>query len=187
MTLIDLHVVLTYYCHCFLVFNIWASHALEMTIHFHYPTLELFCFSFTQPFTHSKFCSPNPFLFDATLRHKWPALTWFRPILLTDSTTFCIILYFMHYVYYLKHEQVCFIRYKTRGDNHFILGLRGVGTGGGNFSNVPFFRWQSALLTTWKMSLRSPFASIAFDLWLHLFSYCGMSGKILLFSVKNHG
>ena len=32
------------------------SRALEMTIIFYYPTLELFCFSFTQPFTHSKFC-----------------------------------------------------------------------------------------------------------------------------------
>jgi hypothetical protein len=31
-----------------------------MTIIFYYPTLELFCFSFTQPFTHSKFCLPNP-------------------------------------------------------------------------------------------------------------------------------
>ena len=30
-----------------------------MTIKFYYPTLELFCFSFTQPFTHSKFCLPN--------------------------------------------------------------------------------------------------------------------------------
>jgi hypothetical protein len=67
VTLIDSHIVLTYDCwNCFLVFNIWASHALEMTIIFHYPTLELFCFSFTQPFTHSKFCLPNPFLFGAT-------------------------------------------------------------------------------------------------------------------------
>ena len=32
------------------------SHALEMKIHFYYPTLQLFCFSFTQPFTYSKFC-----------------------------------------------------------------------------------------------------------------------------------
>jgi hypothetical protein len=38
-----------------------------MTIHFYYPTLELFGFSFTQPFTHSKFCLPNPFLFVARL------------------------------------------------------------------------------------------------------------------------
>ena len=61
VTLIDLHIVLTYDCwHCFLVFNIWVSHALEMTIHFYYPTLELFCFSFIQPFTHSKVCLPNP-------------------------------------------------------------------------------------------------------------------------------
>jgi hypothetical protein len=35
-----------------------------------YPTLEWFCFSFIQPFTHSKFCLPNPFLFGATPRHK---------------------------------------------------------------------------------------------------------------------
>jgi hypothetical protein len=42
VTLIDLHIVLTYDCwHCFLVFNIWASHALEMTINFYYPTLTL--------------------------------------------------------------------------------------------------------------------------------------------------
>jgi hypothetical protein len=68
VTLIDSHIVLTYDCwHCLhLVFNIWVSHALEMTIHFYYPTLELFCFSFTQPFTHSKFCLPNPFLLGAT-------------------------------------------------------------------------------------------------------------------------
>jgi hypothetical protein len=59
VTLIDSHIVLTYECwHCFLVFNIWVSHALEMTIHFYYPTLVLFCFSFTQPFTHSKFTQP---------------------------------------------------------------------------------------------------------------------------------
>jgi hypothetical protein len=71
VTLIDSHIVLTYDCwHCFLVFNIWVSHALEMTINFYYPTLELFCFSFTQPFTHSKFCLPKPFLFGATPRHK---------------------------------------------------------------------------------------------------------------------
>ena len=44
--------------------------ALEMTINFYYPTLELFCFSFTQPFTYSKFSLPNPFLFGATPRHK---------------------------------------------------------------------------------------------------------------------
>ena len=46
------------------------SYALEMTINFYYPTLELFCFSFTQPFTYSKFSLPNPFLFGATPRHK---------------------------------------------------------------------------------------------------------------------
>jgi hypothetical protein len=61
----------TGYCwHCFLVSNISVSHALEMTINFYYPTLELFCFSFTQPFTYSKFCLPNPFLFGATPCHK---------------------------------------------------------------------------------------------------------------------
>jgi hypothetical protein len=38
----------------------FQSPILEMTINFYYPTLELFCFSFTQPFTHSKFCLPNP-------------------------------------------------------------------------------------------------------------------------------
>jgi hypothetical protein len=52
--------------HCFLVSNISVSHALEMTINFYYPTLELFSFSFTQPFTYSKFRLPNPFLFGAT-------------------------------------------------------------------------------------------------------------------------
>jgi hypothetical protein len=46
------------------------SDALEMATNFYYPTLELFCFSFTQPFTHSKFCLPNPFLFGATPRQK---------------------------------------------------------------------------------------------------------------------
>jgi hypothetical protein len=45
-------------------------HALEMTVNFYYPTLELFCFSFTQPFTHSKFCLTNPFLFGATPPQK---------------------------------------------------------------------------------------------------------------------
>jgi hypothetical protein len=71
VTLIDLNIVLTYDCwYCFLVFNIWVSHAFEMTINFYYPTLELFCFSFTQPFTHSKFCLPNPFLFGSNHRHK---------------------------------------------------------------------------------------------------------------------
>jgi hypothetical protein len=58
VTLIDLHIVLTYDCwHCFLVFNIWASHALEMTINFYYPTLtlELFLINLllTQNFVYS--------------------------------------------------------------------------------------------------------------------------------------
>jgi hypothetical protein len=52
LTLIDSHIVLTYDCwQCFLVFNISGSRALEMQINFYYPTLELLCFSFTQPFT----------------------------------------------------------------------------------------------------------------------------------------
>jgi hypothetical protein len=63
-----------------LVFNIWVSHALEMTINFYHPTLELLCFSFTQPFTHSKFCLPNPFLFDATVNYKNSKL--YYPLLL---------------------------------------------------------------------------------------------------------
>jgi hypothetical protein len=37
VTLIDLHIVLTYDCwHC--VFKIWVSHSLEITIHFYYST-----------------------------------------------------------------------------------------------------------------------------------------------------
>ena len=59
----DLHIVLTYDCwHSFLVLNIWVSRVLEITTNFYYPTLE--------PFTHSKFCLPNPFLFRATPHHK---------------------------------------------------------------------------------------------------------------------
>jgi hypothetical protein len=38
VTLIDLHDC------CILIFNIWVSRALEMTINFYYPTLELFVF-----------------------------------------------------------------------------------------------------------------------------------------------
>jgi hypothetical protein len=58
VTLIDLHIVLTYDCwHCFLVFNIWVSHALEMTIiswvvlFFIYPTFYSRKTLFTQPFS----------------------------------------------------------------------------------------------------------------------------------------
>ena len=47
--------------YCFLVFNIWVNDALEMTINLYHPTLELFCFSFTQPFTHSTFVYPTLF------------------------------------------------------------------------------------------------------------------------------
>jgi hypothetical protein len=71
VTLIDSHIVLTYDCwHWFSVSNISVGHALEMKINFCYSTLELFCLSFTQPFTYSKFCLPNIFLFGATPRHK---------------------------------------------------------------------------------------------------------------------
>jgi hypothetical protein len=69
---------------------------------------------------------------------------------------------------------------------HYLRWHRGVGTWGPGpqvFKSALFW-WQSALLTRWKMSLRSPFASTAFDLRLHLFYYFGMSGKILLFSEK---
>jgi hypothetical protein len=38
-----------------------VSHALEMTIHFYYPTLELFCFSFTQPFITQNVVYPTLF------------------------------------------------------------------------------------------------------------------------------
>jgi hypothetical protein len=89
-----------------LVFNIWVSHALEMTINFYYPTLELFCFSFTQPFTHSKFCLPNPFLFGATpppskkndqsltkrldwLKHDWKLTSYCHHSLQTPTTLDC--------------------------------------------------------------------------------------------------
>jgi hypothetical protein len=49
VTLIDLHIVLTYDCwHCFLVFNIWVSHALEMTIYI-FITQPLSCFVFHLP------------------------------------------------------------------------------------------------------------------------------------------
>ena len=44
----------------------YLSHAIEMTTNVYYTNLELFCFSFTQPFTHSKFYLPNPFFFGAT-------------------------------------------------------------------------------------------------------------------------
>jgi hypothetical protein len=46
------------------------SDALEMTTNFYYPTLELFGFSFTQPFTHLKFCLLNHFLFGAIPNHR---------------------------------------------------------------------------------------------------------------------
>ena len=70
VTLIDLHIVLTSNCQ-FLVFNIWAKWKCgNMTIHFYYPTLELFCSPLIQPFTHSEFCLPNLFSSVLTPRHK---------------------------------------------------------------------------------------------------------------------
>jgi hypothetical protein len=48
VTLIDSHIVLTYdWWHCFLVFNIWVSRTLEMTIKF--ITQPLSCFVFHLP------------------------------------------------------------------------------------------------------------------------------------------
>jgi hypothetical protein len=91
MTPIDLHIVLTY--DCFLVFNISVSHALEMTLNFYYPTLELFCLSFTQPFTHSKFCLPNPFLFGAT-----PAINNDRSLSPAQSRGVDVLLYLISLV-----------------------------------------------------------------------------------------
>ena len=64
---------------------------------------------------------------------------------------------------------------------------RGVGTGGGwppKFSKVPFFREQSALYLREKCRSDCIICTKAFDLWLHLFLYFGMSWKILLFSGK---
>ena len=55
VTLIDLHIVLTNDCwHCFLVFNIWVSHALV----FIYPTFYSLKILFTQPFSLQ--CHPPP-------------------------------------------------------------------------------------------------------------------------------
>ena len=65
--MVDSYIVLTYDCwHCFLVFNIWVSHALETTINFLlsnpwivlffiYPTLK-----FTQNFVHPTILSSVP-------------------------------------------------------------------------------------------------------------------------------
>jgi hypothetical protein len=87
VTVIDLHIILTYDCwHCFLIFNIRVIHALEMTVNFYYPTLELFCFSFTQPFTHSKFCLTNPFPFSATPPPPKKMTSYCRHSLQTPTT-----------------------------------------------------------------------------------------------------
>ena len=67
------------------------------------------------------------------------------------------------------------------------LALRGVGTGGPGspkFTKVPFFREQSALYLREKCRSDCIFCPMAFDLWLNLFLYFGMSWKILLFSGK---
>ena len=69
VTLIDSHICIDLWP-LTLLFSLQVNHVLEMIIFF-YPTLELFYFSFTQPFTHTKFCLPNPFLFGAIPRHKW--------------------------------------------------------------------------------------------------------------------
>jgi hypothetical protein len=66
---------------------------------------------------------------------------------------------------------------------------RGVGTGGqggqaSKFSKVPFFREQSALYLLEKCRSDCIFCPTAFDLWLHLFLYFGVSWKILLYSRK---
>jgi hypothetical protein len=104
VTLIDVHIVLTYDCwHCFLVFNIWVSRALEMTIHFYYPTLELFCFSFTQPFTHSRLCLPNPFLFGTT----WPSA-------IPNDRSLSFIVYIQTVPIWLLKIKPIFIVYKSR-------------------------------------------------------------------------
>jgi hypothetical protein len=64
VTLIDLYIILTYDCwHCFIVFNIWVSHALEMAIFFYHPTLELFGFHLPNLLLTQNFCLPNSFLF----------------------------------------------------------------------------------------------------------------------------
>ena len=107
--LIDLRIVLTYDCwHCFLVFNIWVSHALEMTINFYYPTLESFCFSFTQPCTHSKFGLPNPFLFGASPHHKYWPLHYFLTLTTTIWCTIsaCMCLVNPTYKFVSLHEKV---------------------------------------------------------------------------------
>ena len=60
-----------------------VSHALEITINFYYPTIELFCLSFTQPlpwfqrffaffYSSQKLCLPNPFLFCAATTPRPP-------------------------------------------------------------------------------------------------------------------
>jgi hypothetical protein len=60
-TLIDLYIVSTYDCwYCFLVFNIWVSHALEMT-NYYYPTLELFCFRLPNLLLTQNFVYPTLF------------------------------------------------------------------------------------------------------------------------------
>ena len=67
--LIDSHILFTYdYLHCFSVSNIWASHALEMTIFLYYQPMGCFFFHLpnlllTQNFVYRLFsfrCHPPP-------------------------------------------------------------------------------------------------------------------------------
>jgi hypothetical protein len=82
VTLIDLHIVLTYDCwHCFLVFNIWVTHALEM-ITIIFITQPLSCFAFhlpnlllTQNFVY------QPFSLDLSLIYFLRWLLWLAIVL----------------------------------------------------------------------------------------------------------
>ena len=56
-TPIDLHLIVLTYS---MTDEIAGSHALGMTINFYYPTLEWFCFSFTQHFVHTTLFSSVP-------------------------------------------------------------------------------------------------------------------------------
>jgi hypothetical protein len=71
VTLIDLHIVLTYdCCHCFLAFYIFEWEYLRNDNNFLLPNTWVVLLSFTQPFTHSTFCLPNHFLFGTNPGHK---------------------------------------------------------------------------------------------------------------------
>ena len=83
------------------------SHALEMTIHFYYPTLELFCFSFAQLFTHSKFCLPNPFLFGAPPPPPPPAINNDRSCLLISSRISPRVQFLLHCLF--QHHSILLV------------------------------------------------------------------------------